>query len=210
MNLIYYRICLKATLHPIIIYQTVCTHCRGPNTSGQQSDRAGAYSRVTDRVLYIERKGNPLEEVRYHIDELATAAGISRRTIHFYVSKGLLPYAEGSGRNGYYTQVHLDRLMRIRKLREKLVALDEIKQILDQEAEKAPHIREEGPRYDAQPAAGAMNMVLVQAEGGVQILIPENIWEANRDNMDRLVQAVESILIQTQAERAEESAVLAD
>lgn len=51
---------------------------------------------------------------RYTIDELAALAGVTRRTVRYYVSRGLLPAPEGLGRGAHYHDGHLARLMMIR------------------------------------------------------------------------------------------------
>src|ERR1044071_7374894 len=60
------------------------------------------------------------------IDELAARAGVSRRTVRYYVQRGLLPPPEGLGRGKHYTEQHLTALVRIRELQESSVPLDEI------------------------------------------------------------------------------------
>jgi DNA-binding transcriptional MerR regulator len=50
------------------------------------------------------------------IDQLATLGGVTRRTVRFYVQKGLLPGPIGAGRGATYTADHLQRLIRIRDL----------------------------------------------------------------------------------------------
>ena len=67
----------------------------------------------------------------YGIAELAERGGVSRRTIRYYVQRGLLPAPTGLGRGKHYTQAHLDTLVRIRELQEAGVALAEIPTHLD-------------------------------------------------------------------------------
>jgi DNA-binding transcriptional MerR regulator len=66
------------------------------------------------------------EEIRYGIDELAARGGVSRRTVRYYVERGLLPAPTGVGRGKHYTEAHLSTLIRIRELQEASVPLDEI------------------------------------------------------------------------------------
>lgn len=62
----------------------------------------------------------------YSIAELASLGGVSRRTVRYYVQRGLLPAPEGAGRGSFYTAQHLDTLIRIRELQEKGTPLEEI------------------------------------------------------------------------------------
>lgn len=59
-------------------------------------------------------------------DELAERAGVSRRTVRYYVQRGLLPAPQGLGRGKHYTEAHLQTLIRIRELQEGGVPLEEI------------------------------------------------------------------------------------
>ncbi len=54
----------------------------------------------------------------YSIGELAALGEVSRRTVRYYVQRGLLEAPTGLGRGRHYTQGHLDTLIRIRKLQE--------------------------------------------------------------------------------------------
>lgn len=66
----------------------------------------------------------------YRIGELAELAGVTRRTVHYYINKGLIPPAEGAGVTSYYTADHLNRIKLIRKLQESYLPLDEIRKIV--------------------------------------------------------------------------------
>ena len=68
---------------------------------------------------------------RYGIKDLVQLSGVNRRTIRYYVQMGLLPAPEGAGRGHYYLDRHLQRLVRIRDLRQQGRSLDEIRLLLD-------------------------------------------------------------------------------
>ena len=51
-----------------------------------------------------------VQEDRLSIDELADAAGLTRRGIRFYVQQRLLPTPHGVGRGKHYDASHLARL----------------------------------------------------------------------------------------------------
>ena len=72
------------------------------------------------------------KETKFSIEELARLTGLSRRTIRFYVQKGLLKGPEGEKRGAYYTTEHLENLLRIKRLTEKHVPLDEIQKTADE------------------------------------------------------------------------------
>jgi DNA-binding transcriptional MerR regulator len=64
------------------------------------------------------------------ISELAEAAGVTPRTIRFYVAEGLLPPPGGAGANREYTAEHLLRLRAIRRLKDAYLPLGEIRRRL--------------------------------------------------------------------------------
>jgi DNA-binding transcriptional MerR regulator len=82
------------------------------------------------------------------IDELADAAGLSRRAIRFYIQQKLLPAPLGVGRGKHYDRSHLDRLKRLLELQTAGYSLDAIRQILDGGQVDAPpkKVRRRAPR----------------------------------------------------------------
>jgi DNA-binding transcriptional MerR regulator len=67
---------------------------------------------------------------RYSLAELTEAAGVSVRTVRYYISEGLLPPPVGSGPKSYYTRSHLDRLRAIGRMRANYLPLREIRRRL--------------------------------------------------------------------------------
>lgn len=70
---------------------------------------------------------------QYSIRELVDATGVPRRTIRYYVQRGLIPAPEGAGRGHFYTDGHRIRLERVRALQAQGRSLDEIAALLDAE-----------------------------------------------------------------------------
>lgn len=64
------------------------------------------------------------------IAELAGQAGVTLRTIRYYVAEGLLPPPTGVGPNRVYTEEHLHRLRAIRHLKSAFLPLSEIRRRL--------------------------------------------------------------------------------
>lgn len=60
------------------------------------------------------------------IDELVHEFGVSRATIHRYVTKGLLPRPDGYGRGASYNNLHFNRLAEIRREMDKRVTLRDL------------------------------------------------------------------------------------
>ena len=65
-------------------------------------------------------------DTKYGIKELAERGEVSRRTVRYYVQRGLLPAPTGTGRGRHYQQAHLDRLIQVRTWQEQGVSLAEI------------------------------------------------------------------------------------
>lgn len=63
----------------------------------------------------------------YQINELAKRAGVSVRTIRFYIDEGLLPAPTNRGRYSTYTDEYLDRLELIRMLKDRFLPLKRIR-----------------------------------------------------------------------------------
>lgn len=66
---------------------------------------------------------------RFSIEELATKAGVSRRTVRYYVQRGLLPAPYGLGRGRHYGEEHLAALLQAKVLQERGVDLEGIREI---------------------------------------------------------------------------------
>ncbi len=95
------------------------------------------------------------EELLIH--QLAQRAGISVRTIRYYIEEGLLPQPNYQGKYSTYTLVYLDRLELIRRLKESYLPLREIRQIMsslsdDQVREKLKEQPASSPKFSSQQA----------------------------------------------------------
>jgi DNA-binding transcriptional MerR regulator len=67
-----------------------------------------------------------LVTLTYKLEELAAEAGVSPRTVRYYVQRGLLPAPEFRGKDTVYGREHLLRLHAIKRLQQAHLALDEI------------------------------------------------------------------------------------
>jgi DNA-binding transcriptional MerR regulator len=97
------------------------------------------------------------------IHELAERAGISVRTIRYYIDEGLLPQPSYQGKYSYYNLNYLDRLELIRRLKESFLPLREIREIMssltdDQVSKRLKELPLPSPKFSheqkpPQPAA---------------------------------------------------------
>jgi len=98
-------------------------------------------------------------ETRYSLGELTNAAGVSIRTVRYYIGEGLLPPPITAGPQSHYTQAHFDRLrligrlktayLPLREIRRRLTALDddEVQQLLAEEDDDPPVAEASSPAY---------------------------------------------------------------
>jgi DNA-binding transcriptional MerR regulator len=70
------------------------------------------------------------DDVRYSLTELADLAGVTPRTVRYYMSSGLLPGVGQTGPGAKYDNDHLGRLRLIRRLQRDHLPLAEIRQRL--------------------------------------------------------------------------------
>ncbi|NJD59285.1 MAG: MerR family transcriptional regulator [Anaerolineae bacterium] len=98
----------------------------------------------------------------FFIHELAERAGISVRTIRYYIEEGLLPQPSYQGKYSYYSPSYLDRLELIRRLKESYLPLREIREIMntlsDEEVKhKLLEPSATTPRFQGQPMPSQPN-----------------------------------------------------
>lgn len=67
---------------------------------------------------------------QYLIHEVAEKAGVSTRTIRYYISEGLLPPPSNRGRYSYYDPAYIDLIRLIRQLKDSFLPLKEIKMLV--------------------------------------------------------------------------------
>jgi DNA-binding transcriptional MerR regulator len=88
------------------------------------------------------------------IDELARAAGVSPRTVHYYFAQGLLPRVGPGGKGPRYGEGHLLRLRLIRALQDVRMSLGEILTYL-RSLETDEQVRDALSRLPGVPPAGS-------------------------------------------------------
>lgn len=69
----------------------------------------------------------------YNIELLSKLSGLTKRTVRYYIEKGLLDPPVGSCRGSYYTQSHLDRLEEIKKWSQQGIPLTQVKLLIEGE-----------------------------------------------------------------------------
>lgn len=72
----------------------------------------------------------PMDGQTLSLDELSREAGVTPRTVRYYIAEGLLPPPLTTGRNAQYAPEHLDRLRLITQMKEDFLPLKEIRKRL--------------------------------------------------------------------------------
>ena len=101
---------------------------------------------------------------RYSLTELADVAGVTPRTVRYYLAQGLLPAVGQSGPGSKYDDRHLARLRLIRRLQAEHLPLAEIRRRLDDLDED--EIRELAGSGEPEPPADSALDYLRSVLGG--------------------------------------------
>ncbi len=103
--------------------------------------------------------------MKYKVSELAEKAGVTKRTIHYYISKGLLLPPEGTGVNSLYNDEHLERILLIKKLQAEYMPLNKIREYIL-----------ENPKEKVRKSAKEMKAKIINKEER-EVYIRENICD---------------------------------
>ena len=126
--------------------------------------------------------------MEYKVSELADKAGVTKRTIHYYISKGLLLPPEGSGVNSLYNDEHLERILLIKKLQAEYMPLNKIREYIL-----------ENPTEKVQKKAKEIKTKITRDEGQ-EIYIRENVCDIfeihySQENGEKYKHIIENVKI---------------
>ena len=79
-----------------------------------------------------------MESKTFSLDELCTLTDFSKRTVRYYMQLGLVDRPIGETRSAHYLDVHLEQLLRIKKLTDAGVSLERIREVLAGEEPPVP------------------------------------------------------------------------
>ena len=105
--------------------------------------------------------------MRLRVDEVAARSGLSVDTVRFYQAKGLLGQPEREGRIAWYSDTHLERLERVKTLKQRGFTLDFIRRLLTGELDP----------IDAALAAAVSGPVPGEGDEGEESLTLEQLAE---------------------------------
>ena len=148
-----------------------------------------------------------MEHQSYRLGELADAAGVSPRTVRYYIAQGLLPSPGRLGAGTRYGTEQLDRLQLIRHLQDQGLSLAEIRDRLEPKA--TPTLAEAGwpplepalamlpaknpaPSPPPRPQVARSVWERIALAPGVELNVRRN--SISQAQVDRLVAAADNIL----------------
>ena len=67
---------------------------------------------------------------RFSIDQLSTLAGVTPRTVRYYIAEGLVDRPEGEKRGSHYLRRHLEQLLVIRRWTDAGVSLERVRELM--------------------------------------------------------------------------------
>jgi DNA-binding transcriptional MerR regulator len=70
------------------------------------------------------------ETRKFTIDEICALVEMNKRTVRYYIQKGLVDRPEGTGKGAFYNHTHLEQLLAIRKWKAAGLSLERIQDIL--------------------------------------------------------------------------------
>jgi DNA-binding transcriptional MerR regulator len=66
---------------------------------------------------------------RFAVDDLASLAGVTPRTVRYYIAQGLIDKPEGEKRGAHYLRRHLKQLLQVRRWTDAGLSLDRIREL---------------------------------------------------------------------------------
>lgn len=131
----------------------------------------------------------------YTLEELAKLAGVTPRTVRYYIGEGLLPPAVSAGPNSGYTEEHRDRLRLIAGLKEAYVPLREIKRRLAGMSASDIHAALDAPDHGDQPPAAASGLWRrLPISQDAELLITDAAYQRERAQVDAALALLRRVL----------------
>ena len=144
---------------------------------------------------------------RLSIDELAAVTGVSRRTVHYYISRRLIDPPLGRGRGRHYDRRHALQILKVRDLQRRGVALSDmadgaLRTVARPDA--APDARSDAPQGAAaaagerprSPSKGASvsSVVRIRLNENVTVELTAGSEVITGEFVDRLAAAVTDVI----------------
>ena len=133
---------------------------------------------------------------RFSIDELSMLAGVTPRTVRYYIAEGLVDRPAGEKRGAHYVQRHLEQLLLIRRWTDAGLSLDRVRELL------AGAPEDPVPRRAAPGSIEVWSRVTVA--DGLEIHVEPGRADLTPDQMRRLVRGISALYRQVRTSSADE------
>lgn len=137
-------------------------------------------------------RDSPSGTERFSIDELSTLAGVTSRTVRYYIAQGLVGRPEGEKRGAHYLRRHLEQLLLIRRWTDAGLSLDRVRELIA----GAP---EDPPRRPA-PAGSVEVWSRVTVADGLEVHLEPGRAGLRPEQVRAFIQGVSALYRHTRAE----------
>lgn len=128
---------------------------------------------------------------RFAIDELATLAGVTPRTVRYYIAEGLVERPVGEKRGAHYLRRHLEQLLLIRRWTDAGLSLDRIRELI------AGAPEDPAPRRTLPGSIEVWSRVTVA--DGLEVHVEPGRADLTPDQMRSLVRGITALYRQVRA-----------
>ena len=135
--------------------------------------------------------------------DLAQRTGESRRTIRYYIQRGLLPPPHGAKRGAWYDEEHENRLRRIQHLKSGGLSLEAISRILSHDGDSYSYEMLDLPHYSlsvprarmasrgpSQPKPQTVTATHIRLDEGLELVVDSARAQLTDDGVARLNDAI--------------------
>jgi DNA-binding transcriptional MerR regulator len=137
--------------------------------------------------------GHDLAE-QFSLDELSTLAGVTPRTVRYYIAQNLISRPQGEKRGAHYMRRHLEQLLLIRRWTDAGLSLDRVRELIA----GAP---EDPPRKAAAPGSVEVWSRVTLADG-LEVHIEPGRAGLSPEQVRALVRGMTALYRQVRAEAA--------
>ena len=125
-------------------------------------------------------KNAPMEQPaaggpKLSIDQVAALAGLTTRTVRYYLQQGLVSRPEGAKRGAYYLQRHVEELLMLRRWADAGLSLDRIRELRAGAADEPPPRAVRAGSVEVWSRVTLADGLEVQIEPGRAGLTPEQV-----------------------------------
>lgn len=139
---------------------------------------------------------------QFVIDEICALVEMNKRTVRYYIQKGLVDRPEGVGKGAFYSHAHLEQLLAIRKWKAAGLSLERIQDILAGEKGGAQSGRPLPPPLSKKPGTIEVWSHL-HIDDGIELQIEPGRAGLDPDQVRRLFREIVNLYMKVKEEGEE-------